>query len=118
MKLIFIHGSGNTDEIWHYQIAHFPDAEAINLPGHLSPGKPCSSVEDYTDWLHNYILEHKYSEPILVGHSLGGAIAQMYALKYPQDVRALVLVGTGARLRVAPDFLSAMRRAWEIVLAG
>jgi len=109
MKLIFVHGSGNTAAAWHYQVAHFPEAEAINLPGHLSPGEPCTSVEDYADWLHSYIFEHKYCDPVLVGHSLGGAISQIYALKYPKDVRALVLIGTGARLRVAPEFLSLMQ---------
>lgn len=36
---------------------------------------------------------------------MGGAVAQMYALNYPQDVKALILIGTGARLRVRPDFL-------------
>jgi len=37
---------------------------------------------------------------------LGGAVAQTYALSYPEDVKGLVLIGTGARLRVRPDFLS------------
>ena len=36
---------------------------------------------------------------------MGGAVAQTYALKYPEDVKGLILVGTGARLRVMPDFL-------------
>ena len=109
MNLIFIHGSGNTKEVWHYQTIYFPDAEAVSLPGHTSPGEPCTSVEDYVDWLHNYILEHKYSHPVLVGHSLGSAICQIYALKYPQDVRGLILIGAGARLRVAPEFISMMQ---------
>ena len=112
-KLIFIHGSGNTSEVWHYQIEHFPDAEAVNLPGHLFQGEPCASVEDYTDWLHRYILEQGYPDPILAGHSLGGAIAQLYALNYPRDIKALILIGTGARLRVAPEFLSLMRDGME-----
>jgi len=113
MKLIFVHGSGNTNRVWHYQIEHFPDAEAVNLPGHLGQGSPCASVEDYVDWLHGYILEKKYSNPVLIGHSLGGAIAQLYALKYPRDIKALVLIGTGARLRVAREFLSLIRDGIE-----
>ncbi len=113
MKLIFIHGSGGTGAVWHYQIQHFPDAEAINLPGHLSQGEPRTSVEDYAAWLHSYIRERGYSDPVLAGHSIGGAIAQMYALKYPRDVKATILVGTGARLRVAPQYLSAMKDGIE-----
>ena len=113
MKLIFIHGAGNTSKVWHYQIEHFPDAEAVNLPGHLSPGSSCTSVEHYVDWLHGYILEQKYSDPVLIGHSLGGAVAQLYALKYPRDIMALILIGTGARLRVAPELLSLIRDGIE-----
>jgi len=109
MKLIFIHGSGNAAQVWQYQIQHFSDAEAINLPGHLSPGEPCASIEDYVTWLHCYILEQGYHAPVLVGHSLGGAIVQMYALKHPEDIKAIILAGTGAKLRVAPQYLSAMQ---------
>lgn len=113
MKLIFIHGSGNTGEVWRYQIKHFPDAEAVNLPGHLSPGEPGTSVGDYVDWLHRYILERGYTAPVLAGHSLGGAIVQVYALKYPQEIKALILIGTGARLRVAPQYFSLIQAGIE-----
>ncbi|GAH60842.1 unnamed protein product [marine sediment metagenome] len=112
-KLIFIHGSGNTGRVWHYQIQHFPDAEAINLPGHLSPGEPCTSIEDYVTWLHCYILEQGCHAPVFAGHSLGGAIVQMYALKHPEDIKATILAGTGARLRVAPQYLSAIQDGIE-----
>ena len=45
------------------------------------------------------------ARPILVGHSMGGAIAIEYALRNP-ELTGLVLVGTGARLRVRQDILS------------
>jgi len=104
MKLVFIPGAGNTGLAWRYQTEHFPDSAAVSLPGHPE-GKPCASVDDYTNWLHQYILARGYSELILVGHSMGGAVAQTYALSYPEGVKGLVLIGTGARLRVSPEFL-------------
>lgn len=112
MKLIFIHGAGNAGLVWHYQTGHFADSEAISLPGHPE-GKPCTSIEDYAEWLHQCVLSKGYSEPVLAGHSMGGAVAQMYALNYPQDVKGLILIGTGARLRVRPDFLSLMEAGIE-----
>jgi pimeloyl-ACP methyl ester carboxylesterase len=38
---------------------------------------------------------------------MGGAVVQLYGLKYGAGVKALILVGTGARLRITPDLLSA-----------
>lgn len=107
MKLILVHGSGNTREVWHYQTAYFSDSEAINLPGHPQ-GKPRTSIDGYAEWLHEYVLKQGYKKPVLAGHSLGGAVILTYALNYPKDIKALILVGTGARLRVHPDFLAAM----------
>jgi len=107
MKLIFIHGAGNTGLVWHYQTEYFAASDAISLPGHPQ-GKPCTSVDDYAEWLHRYVQDRDYSQLVLVGHSMGGAVAQMYALSYPKDVKALILIGTGARLRVRPDFLESL----------
>ncbi len=104
MKLLFIPGSGSGKEAWLYQTEYFTGSEAVALPGHPE-GEPCSSVEDYVAWLWDYIHQQQYPEVVLIGHSLGGAIAQLYGLKYADEVKALVLSGTGARLRVHPDTL-------------
>ena len=104
MRLIFIHGAGNTGLEYHYQTKYFKDSEAPNLPGHPE-GKSCNSIDDYAQWLHGYVNRGEHSPPVIAGHSLGGAIALMYALSYPEDVKALILVSTGARLRVRPDLL-------------
>jgi len=109
MKLLFIAGSGSGKEAWVYQTEHFADAEAIALPGHPE-GKPCPSVDEYVVWLRAYIHQQQYQDVVLVGHSLGGAIAQLYGLKYGDEVKALVLIGTGARLKVSPDFLASVQQ--------
>ncbi|MCK5213328.1 MAG: alpha/beta hydrolase [Dehalococcoidia bacterium] len=108
MKLVFVHGSGETGVVWRHQTDKFVDSEAVNLPGHLSDGEACSSVEEYTKWLRGYLLKKGYSNPVLAGHSLGGAIVLQYALDYPQNVGGLILAGTGAKLRVAPHVLQAI----------
>jgi len=100
MKLFFIPGSGCGKEAWVCQTEYFTDSEAIALPGHPE-GEPCSSVDEYMEWLRAYIHQQRYQDVVLVGHSLGGAIAQLYGLKYGDELKALVLIATGARLRVA-----------------
>jgi len=44
-------------------------------------------------------------QAIVAGHSMGGATAMTLALQHPQRAAGLVLVGTGARLRVLPAIL-------------
>ncbi len=112
MKLTFIHASGGTKESWYHQTAYFKDSEAIDLPGH-SEAKPCTSINDYVQWLRGYIYGRGYRDVVLAGHSLGGGIAQLYALQHPEELKALILIGTGARLRVLPTTLEAMERALD-----
>jgi len=110
MRLIFVHGSGAYGDIWRYQTDYFPDSDAVNLPGHPH-GQPLNSVEEYADWLRRYIKERGYKDVVLAGHSLGGAIALMYALRYPQKLKGIIIIDSGARLRVHPGFLAPCEEA-------
>jgi len=107
MKLLFIPGAGCGKQAWRCQNDYFNASEAIALPGHPE-GRPCSSLDDYVEWLHDYIHQQHYQDVVLAGHSMGGAVAQLYGLNYGGEVKALVLIGTGARLRILPDFLKAV----------
>ena len=104
MKLVFIHGSGAVGAVWYFQKQHFIDADTPDLPGH-PVGNLCTSVEEYVDWLHSYIQEREYKDVVLTGHSLGGGIVLMHALKYPGDLKGIIPIGSGARLRVKPAIL-------------
>ncbi|MDD5127607.1 MAG: alpha/beta hydrolase [Dehalococcoidales bacterium] len=104
MKLLFIPGSGAGREVWTYQTGYFVGSEAVALPGHPE-GEPCPSIEDYADWLHGYVQKQYFKDVVLVGHSMGGGIALTYALKYGSELKGLVALATGARLRVNPAFL-------------
>ena len=110
MKLIFIHGSGAYGGVWRYQTDYFPDSDAVNLPGHLQC-QTLNSVEEYVDWLREYVRGRGCRDVVLVGHSLGGAIALMYAIKYPQELKGIVIIGSGARLKVHPMYLTTLEEA-------
>lgn len=110
MQLIFIHGSGGGKESWTYQTRYFKDSLALDLPGHPQ-GELIPSIDGYVEWLHQFVQSAGYRQVVLVGHSLGGGIALLYALKYPQDLRGIITVGSGARLRVMPLILEGLEKA-------
>ena len=115
--LVFIHGSGDTGHVWRPQVDYFGSqrAFAIDLPGHGQRADtlpPEVSVADYARASHDIICnELRLERPIIAGHSLGGAIALVMSLAHGDELGGLILIGTGARLRVHPDLLEATRSA-------
>jgi pimeloyl-ACP methyl ester carboxylesterase len=110
MSIIFVHGSGSCGDMWRYQTARFADSHAVNLPGHPH-GQILKSVEECVEWLRKYIKGRGGSDVVLAGHSFGGAITLMYALRYPRELKGIIIIGSGARLRVAPMFLTPCEEA-------
>jgi pimeloyl-ACP methyl ester carboxylesterase len=110
MQLIFIHGAGGSKESWTFQTKYFEGSIALDLPGHPQ-GELIPTIDGCVEWLRKWIKEQGYREVVLVGHSLGGGIALMYALKYPEDLKGIVTVGSGARLRVLPQTLEDLEKA-------
>ena len=53
----------------------------------------------------DFWLKQRINRPVVCGHSMGGAIAQLFALTYPDELSGLILLGSGARLRVHPTYL-------------
>jgi surfactin synthase thioesterase subunit len=79
---------------------------APDLPGHgQSGGEPPRSIEESTTFVAGFLDALSVRDVVIGGHSMGGAVAQQFALTYPERVDGLVLVGTGARLRVLPRLL-------------
>jgi len=83
----------------------------VDLPGH---GQSQSldgliTVKRLADHMTAFIEGLGAGPAVLVGHSLGGAICIQLALDSPALVRALVLVGTGAKLGVLPAILEGLK---------
>jgi pimeloyl-ACP methyl ester carboxylesterase len=104
--LMAIHGSGGNHTHWPVELQTLPIARVytIDLPGHgRSGGSGCSSVAAYADFIELFVSQLDFDKVTLIGHSLGGAIVQTLALRTPPWLSQIILVGTGARLRVAPE---------------
>ena len=109
-SLLLIHGAGGNRLHWPPGIRRMPGWRvlALDLPGHgKSPGPGSHSIEAYAEIVLDGLQTNKVEKAIPVGHSMGGAIALLLALEAPEKFAGLVLIGSGARLRVAPAILEA-----------
>src|SRR5437588_111500 len=118
MDLVFIHGAADSGGVWNRQVEYFGSRDrvlAVDLPGHgtrlgeLAFERCERSAEDVI----TQIGAHELESPVLVGHSMGGAIALTVALARPDLPAALVLAGSGARLRIPDEVIEAARRRAE-----
>ncbi|MFX1477765.1 MAG: alpha/beta fold hydrolase, partial [Promethearchaeota archaeon] len=119
--LIFIHGSGGSKDIWENQFNLNINCNiyALDLPSHNESDEFSEhTLELYVDVLRKFIKYLDLKDVILGGHSLGGAVIQSYYYKYPDDVNALLLIGTGGRLRVLPSILETVKNNFPMFLDG
>ncbi len=104
--LLLIHGAGGTHLDWSAPIRKLNHI-AVDLNGHgRSEGAGHDHIADHAADLVALLDALELPRVILVGHSMGGAIALSMALDAADRVAALALISTGARLRVHPDLLN------------
>jgi len=107
-KLVFIHGAGESHKVWTYQTNRFPNSLAIDLPGHPD-GEGKNTIEGYATFVDQFVTQRDLPNVVLAGHSMGGAIVLKLALKAPPYLTGIVLVATGAKLRVTPFILEGIK---------
>jgi len=110
VPLLLVHGAGGTHDHWPEALRRLPGRRviAVDLPGHGGSPLPGErSVPAYAGRLLDLLDALGIARVVVGGHSMGGAIALTLALEAPERIAALLLVGTGARLRVTPAILLA-----------
>ncbi len=80
----------------------------------MSKGEGLKSVAEYTEFTKKLINELRLKETVFIGHSMGGAIAQVLALENPDYLKALILICTGASMSVARETLLAVRDNYQV----
>lgn len=114
--LVLVHGAGGNLMHWPAELRRLPGhtVYALDLPGHgksvraRSETGPSGRAEigAYAEVVRAFAEALALPPFVLAGHSMGGAIAIEFALRYGDRLAGLALVGTGARLRVAPQILT------------
>lgn len=99
--LVLVHGFMGGSAQWDGYVDGLKektDIIAVDLPGfganaHL---RPIDSIGGYADWVIAHLHKEGLERYHLLGHSMGGMIAQEIALRDPDHINRLVLHATGA----------------------
>lgn len=104
--LLLIHGAAGSRLDWPLALRKL-GAVVADLNGHgKSAGEGRMSIGEYAEDMVALLDALAIETAFVCGQSMGGAIALMMALTHPARVRGLILISSGARLRVHPDLLS------------
>ena len=112
--LLLVHGAGGNLMHWPAALRRLPGHTiyALDLPGHgRSAGESRRDIGAYADAIRGFADALALPPFVLAGHSMGGAVALEFALRYGHAggrLAGLILIATGAKLPVAPQIMSAL----------
>lgn len=98
--LVLLHGMGSTADVWLPQLAHF--GRTRQTIAWTAPGYGTSPALDSLDWaglaaaLADMLDALELPRVHLLGHSIGGMVAQSFCHHYPHRVASLILSATSA----------------------
>jgi pimeloyl-ACP methyl ester carboxylesterase len=100
--IVFLSETACDGEVWKiYQVPEFSKDHRVIIHDYRGTGQSSKPSMNYTTQifakdtvaLMDYL---KVEDAIVVGHSMGGRVAQVLALDYPSRVKKLVLASTGS----------------------
>ena len=102
--IILIHPIGGNIGIWEHEIQFILKKGfrviAYEIRGHNRSsigGKRDFNLYDLSEDLHMLVEELKIKKCTLVGHSIGGAIASLYAKQHPHNVDAIIFINSSSK---------------------
>lgn len=119
--VLLLHGAGGSHLHWGHEVRSLLEADvyAIDLPGHgRSGGSGHCSIPAYADFILALMDVLDLERAVVVGHSMGSAIALTLGIEHPERTQGLVLVGSGARLRVLPAILEGLLNDFETTVSA
>jgi len=88
----------------------------IDLPSH-GKSKPLAKgpaeIPKYANIINDFVAKLCPNKPVIIGHSMGGAIALVNAITIPDKLSGVVLIGTGAKLGVLPSIREGLRTRFD-----
>ena len=106
--VILLHGGGGSHLSWPPQLRRLSGQRVftLDLPGHgKSNGVGSQDIAEYGRAVIEFLKAVRFSAAVMVGFSMGSAVALSLAMKYRKRVLGLGLIGGGAKMRVAASTL-------------
>ena len=98
-NLVLIHGFLSGSDYWHKQmpLSEYANIIKVQLPGygHRADEKVCDRIKDFAKSVMTQVNKQTDKNFDLMGHSMGGMIAQEVIKQNPDRVNKLILFGTG-----------------------
>ena len=117
--LVLLHGGGANAHWWDHVAPAFADdfhVVALDFRGHGDSEHPDFAEVGAFQWDLEALLQHLGGEAVLIGHSMGAAVALEHAA-HRGGVRALVAIdlarGSGPRTRRAARLALAARQSYD-----
>jgi pimeloyl-ACP methyl ester carboxylesterase len=97
--MLMLHGIGRSLEDWAENVAAFENSHTVyvvDLAGYGLSDKPdrAYSVDFLRDGVKGFMDVMRIERAVVIGNSLGGAVAMRLALEHPERVTGLVLVAS------------------------
>lgn len=116
-NVVFVHGACENSSFWSHQriLSDRYRILTIDLPGHGKSQELDSEimVKSYSDMVSDFIAKTCPDKAVVVGHSMGGAIALLNIIEHPGNLRGAVIVSSGAKLGVLPSIREGLRARFE-----
>ena len=117
-RVVCLHGAGGNGAVFADLLERLAERHspiAFDQPAHGRSGglDSLGSIERMSAFTQALLAKLGVERPVLLGHSMGGAVALQVALERPDGLAGLVLCGSAARLPVPEEIVEQMRRVTE-----
>ena len=117
--VIFLHGIGDSWHSFEPVLKALPEnihAFAVSLRGHGDSEKPATgyTINHFATDVDQFIKVKELKSVYVVGHSMGGMVAQQFVLDHPQLTKGMVLIDSDANFNDNPGMHGFFQQALKL----
>ncbi|MDF1762384.1 MAG: alpha/beta hydrolase [Oleibacter sp.] len=122
--LVMLHGFSANKDTWLHLAADLPEDYTLFAPDFAGHGDSSIAadgnydLEKQVERLHALLEMQNLEQFHLAGNSMGGAIATLYAMKYPEEIKSLILIdAAGVDGKNKSPFFTMLEKGENVLIA-